>query len=52
VIGDIASPVGSHKLRPHRLGGNQDVLRTSPHAEGVYVRVLEEEQIVVGGASE
>jgi hypothetical protein len=49
VIGDVTSPVGSDKLRPDRLGGDQDVLRTGPHSEGVDVRMLQEEQIVVGG---
>jgi hypothetical protein len=52
VIGDVPSSVGSDKLRPHRLGRNQDVLRTGPHAERVDVGVLEEKQIVVGGPGE
>ena len=52
VIGDVASPIGSHQLGPDRLRADQNVLGPSPHAERVDVGMLEEKQIVVAGPRE
>ncbi len=53
VIRDVAATVGLHDRGAAGRGGGSQVRRIGPHAEGVGVRVFEEEQMVVGpGASQ
>jgi hypothetical protein len=48
VVGDVAAPVGPDEVRPHGRGLDQHVGGVGPHPERVDVRVLEQEQVVVG----
>ncbi len=47
VVGDVAAAVGPHQLGADRRRCRQHVGRVGPHAQGVDVGVLEDEQIVV-----
>jgi hypothetical protein len=46
VIGDIATAVGVDKLCTDGLRIGKDMLGLGAHAEGVHVRVLEQEQVL------
>ena len=47
VIGDIAAPVAGYQLGADRGRVHEDVLGPRPHAEGVDVGMLQEEQPVI-----
>ena len=46
VVGDVATPVGVDELGADRLRIDEDVLGARPHAEGVHMRVLQQEQVL------
>src|ERR1019366_76705 len=48
VIGDVTAPVGSDELGTDRLRVDENVLGLGAHAEGVDVRMLEQEQVLLG----
>src|SRR5262249_10201074 len=50
VVRDVTAAVGDDKLRAHPLGRDQHVVAVGGGAERVDVRVLEVQQVVVGGA--
>ena len=52
VVGDVAAPVGADQGRAEVVGVGEDVVERPPQAEGEDVRVLEEEQVGVGGPLE
>ena len=49
MVRDVAPPVALDHLGPHRRRVGQDVGRVGADPERVGVRVLHEEQVVVGG---
>ena len=50
VVGDVAAAVGPHELGAHRLGRHEHVGEIGARPERVHVRVLLQEQVVVGRA--
>ena len=50
VVGDVATPVGAHQVGPDVGGWHEDVAHVGPHAQRVDVRVLEQQQVIVGRA--
>ncbi len=50
VVRDVTATVGPHELGPHRCRWHQDVLEVRLAPERVHVRVLEEEQVILGRA--
>ena len=52
MVGDVAAPVGADQVGAQVVGAVEDVVERPPQAEGVDVRVLEEEQVGVGGPLE
>ena len=49
VVGDVAAPVGAHQLgADRRRVGTSTLAEVGPGAERVDVRVLEQQQVVVG----
>ena len=52
MVGDVTAPVGAHEVGADRRRRHEHVGGIGRLAERVDVRVLEEEQVVVGGALE
>ena len=52
MVGDVAAPVGADQGRTEVVGVSEDVVERPPQAEGEDVRVLEQEQVGVGGPLE
>ena len=48
MVGHVAAPVGPLELGADRDGVDQQVGRVGPQAERVHVRVLEQQEVVVG----
>ena len=52
VVGHVAAAVAVHELGADRGGVDEHVLGLGPPAEGEHVRVLEQQQVVVGAVGE
>ena len=50
VVGDVAAAVGLHQLGADLGRRHEQVAQVGPHAERVDVRVLEQQQVVVGAS--
>ncbi len=51
VVGHVPTTVGTLQRRTHAGWIDEHMLRIGPHAQGVNVRVLEQQQVVVVGSS-
>ena len=52
VVGDVATAIDAKHLRTDRVGIVDYVLGLRPHPQGVNVRVLEQQQVVLVAATE
>ena len=51
VVGDVAAAVGAHELGADVGRRHEHVAEVGAHAERVHVRVLEQQQVVVGASA-